>query len=159
MQAAVHAHIELTAATSHNKLPVPRIAHLTLKTAVFNLSELPATLMLTLVCIAKLFLHLDDTASSLRGKYVRRRSSVHNLLSASDQVSFNPERAPALTSFPFCPTEIAKLSTTCATSSCQFGFKNFLGRLTSYGCSPSQSRQESGTRNIAATCSQFRDLT
>ena len=105
MQATVHAHIQLTAAASHDKLSVPFVAHVTLKMAMFDLGKLSAPLMLALVSATKLLLHLNDTAPSLRWKHVGRCASVYDLFSASDQILFDPERAFALTWVsPFCST-------------------------------------------------------
>lgn len=117
MQAAIHADVQLTATASHDELFMPRITQLTLEPTMFDFRELLSTVMLTLVGIAKLLLRLDDTASALLRTDIGGCSSIHDLLGASDQVVFYPERATAPTwRCPFCSTEIAKLCTALATT-------------------------------------------
>lgn len=111
METAVHAHVELTAATSHNKLSVVLVAHFTLELTIFDLLELASALMLAVISIAKLLLRADDTTLALCRSNIGGSRSVYNLLGASRQILFNPEIATALPwSLPLCTTLVAEFS-------------------------------------------------
>lgn len=116
MEAAVHAHIELTAATSHDELPVAFVAHFTLDSTMLDLRELASNLMLAVISVAKLLLCADDTALALCWGNVGWSRSVYDLLGAPDQILFDPERAFALPwVLPLCTTLVTKLCSAFAT--------------------------------------------
>lgn len=115
VQTAVDAHVQLTTAASHDELPVPLVAHLALEMTVHDLGKFPATAMLTVVSIAKLLLHLNNTALAFGWSYVQGSCSVHDLFGVSDQVSLEPEGAVALARrLPLCSTNVTELGSTFA---------------------------------------------
>jgi hypothetical protein len=120
MQATVHAHVQLAAATSQDELLVCHIAHLALKPvtpASIDHLELLTTAVYAIIGIAKLLLHCSNAALPLCWLKIRRRCSVDNLLSTSQKVSFDPECAAALArGGPFYTAHVTELSTASAPS-------------------------------------------
>ena len=118
MQATVHAQIQLAATASQDKALVPRVTHLALKpsaSAPLDHLKFPFATMLTIISVADLLLNCSNAAQTFVGKNIRRRGSVDDLLSTTNQVPFDPECATTLArAGPLSAAEVAEFGTASA---------------------------------------------